>query len=170
MICTRKNSGFTVVEVMISAALLALGLMALASLQVLGVRGNAGGDDRSGAAALLSGKLNEFMSLQYTQDPQTGEVTVDPRLLATDWTAPIKVNQSGLSESDIQTQFSQTTPDHEQFRYDLKWRIEDVGDQTRHGAQKLISLEVEWTDRLVQAAGAKERLSFSRIPLTPRYR
>lgn len=166
----RERSGFTVFEVLMAAVLLSIGLMALAAMQVLGIRGNVDGEDRSMAATLVSARLNEFMAVPYVQNSETGSPEWDPSLEATGgWIAPRMVNVLGLTRDEMELAYPSADLSQEQFRYELTWMVEDVGDQTMPGAWKRVSIRVTWTDRSVQAAGEVGRIEIDSVPLAPQY-
>ncbi len=168
----KRKSGFTLLEVLISVILLSIGMVAMANLQVLGLRGNVDGEDRGNAAALASAQLNEFISMQYEQNPETGELNVDGRLAATTgYTTPRAVNKNGLSRPDLIADFGASDEQlfHEQFRYKLSWLIEDVGVQTLPGASKRISIRVTWQDRSVQVFGEVGTVSISQFRIAAKY-
>ena len=165
-----NQDGFTFVEVLISIAVLSIGLLTLAAMQVLGIRGNVGGEDRTRAAALMSAKLNELRAEPYEMNPQTGQMTVSPDLAPTGgFTDPIKVNENGMTATEFQTIFPDSDPNGEQFRYSMTWSIEDMDDQTKPGAWKRVSVQVSWVNLSVSTANEIERITIDSFPLTPRY-
>ncbi len=176
---TQKR-GYTVIEVMMSVALLGIGLMALASLQVLGMRGNVGGEDRGMAASILASRLEQFYGMDYTQNPNTGQVTVDIGLKETinnpdpsvevagdgsGWTAEKAVNSSGLNKTQFQLLYPDAEILNNDFRYWLSWQIEDQGDQTKPGAWKTISIRVRWVDRS-DLKDRQETITIDSVPIT----
>jgi prepilin-type N-terminal cleavage/methylation domain-containing protein len=167
---SSPRRGFTIFEVLIAVALLSIGLMALAAMQVLGVRGNVDGEDRSVATALASAKLNEFMAMNYSQNSETGETTWDPALNSTGgWIDARLVNNLGFTAEEMLTEYPTGDFSKEQFRYTMSWIIEDVGDQTKPGAWKRVSLRVTWKDRSVAVEGELGQIELDSVPLAPQY-
>ena len=64
----RKLSGFTLLEVMITLVILSIGLLGLAGLQIVAIRGNAFGGDMSYATALAQQTFEELNNLEL-DDP-----------------------------------------------------------------------------------------------------
>lgn len=61
MICHHKNqNGFTLVEVLIAVVILCIGLLALAGLQVIVIKGNTGSKNLTSAAILAEAKTEEL--------------------------------------------------------------------------------------------------------------
>lgn len=154
MDATGNNRGFTVFEVLISVILLAIGMVALASLQVIGIRGNVNAEDRSMAATLLRSKLSEFSSLEYRVNPMTGEAHIAAELSDTGgfktYDSDERVNQNGLTPTALQAKFDLDSLDKEEFRYEIVWKIEDVIDHTQAGAWKRVTVIVKWKNRSTQ--------------------
>ncbi|MBW1999787.1 MAG: prepilin-type N-terminal cleavage/methylation domain-containing protein [Deltaproteobacteria bacterium] len=64
----KDRGGFTLVEVLIGASILTVGLLALASMQVSAIRGNAMSDRTTTALALAEAKMEELL-LKDFDDP-----------------------------------------------------------------------------------------------------
>jgi prepilin-type N-terminal cleavage/methylation domain-containing protein len=62
-----RERGFTLLEVMISIAILSIGLLAIASMQVRAVEGNASADRLTEGTNWGQDKIEELMALPYTQ-------------------------------------------------------------------------------------------------------
>jgi len=62
----RNEKGFTLIEVIIAIAILSVGLLALASMQVAAIKGNAHANRLTEATTLAQDKVEELISLQYT--------------------------------------------------------------------------------------------------------
>jgi type IV pilus assembly protein PilV len=62
-----KERGFTLVEIMITIAILSIGLLAIASMQIRAIEGNASADRLTEATSWGQDKLEELMALPYTQ-------------------------------------------------------------------------------------------------------
>lgn len=188
-----SRRGFSLIEVLVSIGILSVGVMAMASFQIIGLRGNVDSEDRTKASAIVQSRLNEFVSLPYVQNVQTGSIEQDCRICATKtsssavttcvsggaqvpcatsgagWSAPVDVNEAGLTAPEMEARFGVSGSTSMQFRYQLSWMIEDVGDQTQPGGFKRLSMRVTWTDRSVQATGEQGKVEVSDIPISPIY-
>jgi type IV pilus assembly protein PilV len=60
-----SNPGFTLIEVMISITVFAIGILAIASMQTSAISGNSSANRLSAAATLAQDKLEELIALSY---------------------------------------------------------------------------------------------------------
>ncbi|MGD8372748.1 MAG: prepilin-type N-terminal cleavage/methylation domain-containing protein, partial [Syntrophobacterales bacterium] len=65
MMPPRGESGFTLIEILIAIAILAFGLLAVATMQVTGIRTNARANSMSQGLTLAQDKVEELISLSY---------------------------------------------------------------------------------------------------------
>jgi len=72
-----NNKGFSLIEMLISVTILAVGLLAVAGLQITAIKGNSYGNTTSNATALAQDRIEEIRNLDYDDiyDPTAG---VDP--------------------------------------------------------------------------------------------
>jgi type IV pilus assembly protein PilV len=63
----KDKRGFSILEVLIAISLLSIGIMALATLQSRGIRGNDLGNRTTQAVALAQDKLEELINTSTTQ-------------------------------------------------------------------------------------------------------
>lgn len=68
----KDKRGFSLLEVLIAASLLGIGIMALATLQARGIRGNDLGNRTTQALALAQDKLEELINTSRTQTITAG--------------------------------------------------------------------------------------------------
>jgi type IV pilus assembly protein PilV len=61
----KERSGFTLIEVMIALTILAVGLLALATMQIVSIRGNAFSTEMTYATMLAQGKLEQLRNMPY---------------------------------------------------------------------------------------------------------
>jgi type IV pilus assembly protein PilV len=120
----RVARGFTLIEVMISATILAVGLLALAGMQVSAIRGGKQGRHTTEAAAAARSQLEQFDRMPWTSLNATGG-----------WVAPTPVNNPS---NTVQSTAGLLVEEP----YNLQWRITDVV----AGATKNIDVQVTWTD------------------------
>ena len=73
MSCFFKNSnGFTLIEVMIAAVILAAGILALATMQIVSIRSNAFSSEMTYTSMLVQQKLEELKNLPSTDTKLEG--------------------------------------------------------------------------------------------------
>ncbi|HJX04050.1 MAG TPA: type IV pilus modification protein PilV [Dehalococcoidia bacterium] len=61
----KKNAGFTLIEVMIALVILAVGLLALATMQIVSVRSNAFSTEMTYATMLAQSRLEQIRNTSY---------------------------------------------------------------------------------------------------------
>ena len=62
----RDSRGFTLLEVMITTVILAVGLLGLASLQIVAIKGNSFGQQMSVASTLAQNRLEQLRRTEYS--------------------------------------------------------------------------------------------------------
>lgn len=151
----RKEKGFSLLEVMVAITLLTFGILAVASMQVSAIRGNALSRDLTKASSLARGKVEELMLAGYNdpdladgpdgdgtnQDANDDGLDDDGGNFGLDDTAGADGNDSETSPSGI--------------TYRLFWNVAE--DEPLDGA-KTIRVIVTWTER-----GAGKRVSMDFI-------
>ena len=120
----RNEQGFTLIEVMVSATILAVGILALAAMQLSAIRGGKQGRHTTEAASAARSQLEQFNRMPWASLGATGG-----------WVAPTPVNNSGNTVQSTAGNFVEET-------YNLSWRIQDVV----VGETKAIDVQVTWTD------------------------
>jgi prepilin-type N-terminal cleavage/methylation domain-containing protein len=122
----RRNSGFTLVEVLVALLLGAIGLLGTLAVQQAMISASKTANDSAVALRLASQKLEEFSTVLTTGDPNlpTGYSTpnVDQfysSLMATGtWTAGMPVNAEGIESA---------TGKAPEYRWTRIWRVVNVG-------------------------------------------
>jgi type IV pilus assembly protein PilV len=76
----NEQSGFTLIEVMIALVILAAGLLALATMQIVSIRSNAFSSEMTYATMLAQTRLEQIRNMNYDNVNAVGQVTlpVDP--------------------------------------------------------------------------------------------
>ena len=72
-------AGFTLVEAMIALAILAFGLLAIAAMQLSGIRGNAFAADLSEATAVTQQEVETLLAIPYTALANGNDVVTGAR-------------------------------------------------------------------------------------------
>jgi|GEM_PF-2892985 len=168
----KSESGFTFMEILASVALLSIGLVALASMQVLSIRGNMGGEERSIAASLVASKIQEFSAMRYEMNSSSGIGYADPQLIAGALPAPLKLNRNGLTAEQMTVMYgADSAMDEDEFHYEMTWMITDIGDQAGPGSYKTITVSVTWFDRSTKGRNdvTNPIIVLTTVPLSPRF-
>jgi len=76
----NEQSGFTLIEVMIALVILAAGLLALATMQIVSIRSNAFSSEMTYATMMAQSRLEAIRNMEYDNVNAVGQVTlpVDP--------------------------------------------------------------------------------------------
>ena len=72
----RQSQGFTLIEVMIALIILAVGLLALMTMQIVSIRANAFSSEMTYASMLAQSRLEQLRNMDYASIPPTaGPIT-----------------------------------------------------------------------------------------------
>ncbi len=101
---TKKQSGFTLIEVMIALIILAVGLLALMTMQVVSIRANAFSSEMTYAAMLGQSRLEDVRNMDYDTVTALSPVTlpVDPTTKGIAYTIERQV-QDNTPTTDMKT-------------------------------------------------------------------
>ena len=80
----RGEQGFTLVEVLAALTIFAIGLLALAGMQITGITGNTTAQSITAKNALADGVIEEFMAMDGSDPRLAAEVTDEAWVGATD--------------------------------------------------------------------------------------
>jgi prepilin-type N-terminal cleavage/methylation domain-containing protein len=94
----RKSQGFTLIEVMIALAVLAAGLLALATMQIVSIRSNAFSSEMTSASMVALRELEELRNMDYDAVTASGPTTL-----------PVDATTKGI-EYEVQTQVFPDNP------------------------------------------------------------
>ena len=61
----KHEAGFSIIEVMIAIAVLSIGILAVAAMQIKAIKGNAQANDQARAVALAEERLESLMLIRY---------------------------------------------------------------------------------------------------------
>jgi prepilin-type N-terminal cleavage/methylation domain-containing protein len=80
-----NNKGFTLVEVMIGMAIFIIGYLAVASMQIVAIRGDTSARKTTEAATLAADRLESLIVLPYENIPVGTSATVTEGAYAVSW-------------------------------------------------------------------------------------
>lgn len=75
---TNREGGFTLIEMLIAVSILSAGLLALGSMQVSAIGGNAHSANVTEGSTLAADRLEKLIALPYTHADLTSGAHVDP--------------------------------------------------------------------------------------------
>ena len=76
------HKGFTIVEILVALATLAIGILGLAKMQILSITGTSFNQDSTKAVAIAQMVLEEFKSISFGTQPGTCGTTVQQMSVA----------------------------------------------------------------------------------------
>ena len=117
----RASGGFTLIEVTIALGVFAVGMLALAAMQLHAMRSGSSGRHATQAAAIAQSQMEQLQRLRWTQLATTGGA----------FTAPI-----------VETNSIQGDVAAVEMAYSVDWRIADV----EVGWTRSIDVRVSWDE------------------------
>lgn len=93
----HNEQGFTLIEVLVALSIFAIGLLALAGMQITGIQGNSRAQSLSAKVALADGVIEEFLAMDGADTRLTTEVTDSPWASATD----IQIDGAGTCSATV---------------------------------------------------------------------
>jgi type IV pilus assembly protein PilV len=72
----RKSQGFTLIEVMIALVVLAAGILALATMQIVSIRSNAFSSEMTSATMVALSRLEQLRNMDYDAVTASGPTTL----------------------------------------------------------------------------------------------
>lgn len=118
-----RNEGFTLLEIAISLGVFAVGMLALAAMQLHALRSGSSGRHATQAAAIAQSQMEQLQRLRWT-DPDIADT-------AGAFTAPV------LRTNTVQADVDQT-----EITYAVDWRVADV----EPGWTRSIDVRVTWDE------------------------
>jgi type IV pilus assembly protein PilV len=132
----RQEKGFTLLEVVVATTILSVGLLAVASMQISSIRGNASAGDVTEAAILLGDEIEKLMRLSWD----------DPLLQDTDGDGTAGLDDIGF-DNDSGTQSDSDRPPVTQGKYTVHC---NVAENIIINDTKTIHIIVTWADHGIQ--------------------
>ncbi len=115
----KKQSGFTLIEVMIALVILAVGILALMTLQIVSIRANAFSSEMTYASMLAQSRLEQIRNITYDS---LSPGTVTDTVSASDVTKG--------TAYDVEMKIEDNTPDMKTVTLTVKWKGSPAGSAT----------------------------------------
>lgn len=128
----KQENGFSLLEVLIALVILAIGLLAVAQMQITAIKSNAFGSGMTSASSLASNALESLIALPYT----------DVKLIAPYNAPPI----DPLSIANNKDTISMDTNVEGGVNNESYTRVYWVQNNTPRVGMKQITVRVIWTD------------------------
>lgn len=148
--------GLSLVEVLMSMTILAIGMLAVAEMQITSIQGNAFSGATTEGTVLAQDRMEQLMALTYSS------LTTDDSLLDKDGDADAGLGDIDFDDNDATT----ADADHRstQGDYSIYWNVSDgVLDGSLIPNTKALNVIVAWTERgqqrTVSLQGAKPRIN-----------
>ncbi|MDY0190197.1 MAG: type IV pilus modification protein PilV [Desulfuromonas sp.] len=138
----KKDSGFTLIEVLIAMVIFAVGILGIAMMQLSAVRGNSVANRVSEASTLASDQIEQMLSWDYS-DAELKENNNINYTLADGSNEDFDGHQAGANSN-----------------YDIYWNVEE---NTPAANSKTVEVTVLWFDK-----GQRKTVSLSTIKVAPR--
>ncbi|MBN2644472.1 MAG: prepilin-type N-terminal cleavage/methylation domain-containing protein [Desulfuromonadaceae bacterium] len=94
----RSNAGFTLIEVLIALTIFAIGLLAVAGMQVTAIKGNSKAHSVSAKVSLGAGILEQIMALSGDEAPDENKIELD-------------TDNDGATDTTIENFLTEARPD-----------------------------------------------------------
>ena len=127
----KNQNGFSLIEVLVAVTIFAVGLLALAKLQIVSIRGNSSARGVTEASVVAQSKFEELKLLPVS----------DPALADTDDTGTTGFGVAGLSDTGANADHSEKVTVISGRTYSLDWNVAENADETR-----LIRMIVGWRE------------------------
>ena len=100
----EKEQGFTLVEVLIALTIFAIGILAIASMQMWGLRGNSSAMYHTEAATFAADRIETLMTVDYADLADGSETQGDSNEYTISWTVSTDnpINNTATITVDVQ--------------------------------------------------------------------
>ncbi len=128
----KSTKGFTLIEVMIALLILAVGLLALMTMQIVSIKANAFSSEMTYSTMLAQQQLETLKNVPFTDANLTGATPPTPPPLHT--LLPI-IDSKGGSYS-VSWQVEDTTANMKKITIDVTWQSRRLGTEAEQAAIK----------------------------------
>ncbi len=135
-----NEKGFSLLEILIALSIFSIGLLAVAEMQIMAMKGNAFSSKTTGGTTLAQDQMEQLMALTYSSQ------TTDNNLVDTDSDGDAGLNDATTTTAD----FNQT-----QDTYTIYWNISDDSVMPN---TKTINVIVTWDNSSVSIQNIKPRI------------
>lgn len=131
---TKKQNGFTLIEVLIAMTIFAIGILAVAFMQVTAITGNSFSCNLTGATTLAGDRMDALMNLDYNNHPDLSDADGDG-LAGLD-------HATGVTADHNRTYTGETN-----VVYNVFW---NVADSIPNPGAKTVRMIVTWREKVTQ--------------------
>lgn len=142
----KKQSGFTLIEVLVALAVFSVGILAVAAMQVMAIRGSSYSNHLTEAVNVAGDRMETLMNLQYTStvtDPLLQELFVD---------GPAGLDSEGVAADQ---QLPPFVSESSNVTYNVSWNI---APNVPVAGSMTVRVIVTWTE-----GGAQKRMALDFI-------
>jgi len=123
---SRQSQGFTLIEVMIALVVLAVGLLALGTMQIVSIRANAFSSEMTYSTMLAQRQLETLKNLSFSDAVLTATTPETPHTLPA-------VIEKGASYT-VSWEVTDTTSDMKTIDLTVQWQSQRLGDAADQAA------------------------------------
>jgi prepilin-type N-terminal cleavage/methylation domain-containing protein len=132
---SRSSMGFTLIEVMIALVILAVGLLALMTMQIVSIRANAFSSEMTYSTMLAQQQLETLRNLPFTDANLFGTTPPTPPTLHT---LPLPIIDAKGGSYSVSWQVEDTTADMKTITLDVTWQSRRQGEASQTSEQQTV--------------------------------
>jgi type IV pilus assembly protein PilV len=97
-----NSRGFSLLEVLLGVTVFMIGMLGITALNISSLKSNTYSGNLSEATMIAADKIEELMSLEFTDDPDTTDNLLEDRPADDDggWTTEQDANENGIDDDD----------------------------------------------------------------------
>lgn len=138
----RARGGFTLLELMITMAVVSFGLLAMLTMQIQAMKNGSKGRHRTGAAMIAQDEIERIQSMPFTD---TALDVMDPLV----WTTPPWHDNGGdasLNPGEVPVQVTQAGGDAREIVYTVYYLVGPDDAASPNPDLRRVDLEVVWSE------------------------